>query len=93
MALGPEDESRLAELAERTRAQDPRFARGLGAGEPQPPAEYRVRRTGWRIALALTGCAVALFLFSVGAPGGGFLAALGAVLALVTIGDGFGNRT
>ncbi|MFD0598549.1 hypothetical protein ACFQZ4_44855 [Catellatospora coxensis] len=34
MALGPEDERRLAELAEQTRAADPHFALGLGAGDP-----------------------------------------------------------
>ncbi|WP_144123885.1 DUF3040 domain-containing protein [Catellatospora sichuanensis] len=90
MALGPEEESRLAELAERTRAEDPHFALGLGAGEPRPPAEYRRRRrSGLRIALGLTGFAVAVALFAAGAPGGGFVAALGAVLALATIGDGF----
>ncbi|WP_155373877.1 DUF3040 domain-containing protein [Catellatospora vulcania] len=90
MALGPEDERRLAELAERTRADDPQFALGLGAGEPRPPAEYRRgRRSGLRIALGLAGFALALGLFAAGAPGGGLIAALGAVLTLVTIGDGF----
>ncbi|GAB4050967.1 DUF3040 domain-containing protein [Catellatospora paridis] len=92
MALGPEEESRLAELAERTRAEDPHFALGLGAGEPRPPAEYRKRRrSGLRIALSLTGFALAVFLFATGAPGGGFLAALGAVLALAAVGDGFAD--
>lgn len=92
MALGPDDERRLAELAEHTRADDPPFALGLGAGDPTPPAEYRKRRhTGLRITLGLTGFALAVFLFAAGTPGGGFLAALGAVLALATIGDGFAN--
>ncbi|MEU7825592.1 DUF3040 domain-containing protein [Catellatospora sp. NPDC049133] len=90
MALGPEDERRLAELAEQTRAADPHFALGLGTGDPHPPAEYRrPRRTGLRVALALTGFALAVFLFATGTPGGGFLAAVGAVLALATVGDGF----
>ncbi|MFD0598548.1 hypothetical protein ACFQZ4_44850 [Catellatospora coxensis] len=44
--------------------------------------------------LALTGFALAVFLFATGAPGGGFLAAVGAVLALATVGDfaGSGDR-
>ncbi len=90
MELGPDEERRLAELEARTSAEDPWFALGLRAGEPYPPAEYR-RHRGHRLhlLLALAAGALAIGAFLAGSPCGGLVAALGAVLALATIRDGF----
>lgn len=88
--MGPDEERRLAELEARTTAEDPWFALGLRAGEPYPPSEYRRhRRHRLRLLLALAASAVAIAAFLAGSPCGGLIAALGAVLALVTIRDGF----
>ncbi|MEV4416400.1 DUF3040 domain-containing protein [Catellatospora sp. NPDC049609] len=87
MELDPEEQRRLSELEARTSAEDPWFALGLRAGEPLPPAEYRRERSGLRIGLSLVASAIAVGLFLAGVPCGGFAAALGAVLALVTAGD------
>ncbi|GAA1601621.1 hypothetical protein GCM10009679_01570 [Saccharothrix algeriensis] len=90
MELDPDDERRLAELEARTSAEDPWFALGLRAGEPCPPAEYRRhRKHRLRLLLALATSALAITAFLAGSPCGGMIAALGAVLALVTIRDGF----
>ncbi|WP_256107617.1 DUF3040 domain-containing protein [Streptomyces sp. ODS05-4] len=56
------NEDPLSRLAERTRHEDPRFARALAAGRPRRPREYRHGVT-WLLlaaALALFGTGVAL---------------------------------
>lgn len=89
MALGPYEQHRLDELASLTRAEDPDFAVGLSSGQPFPPAEYRRRFTRLRIAFAFAASGLAVAAFLAGMPGGGFMAALGALLALVTVREGF----
>ncbi|MFB7493696.1 DUF3040 domain-containing protein [Streptomyces sp. NPDC056161] len=55
------DEERLLDLAARLERDDPRFARGLGAGRPARPREYR--RTGAWWGLATGGAALAAGVF------------------------------
>ena len=69
------DDKRLGEIESRLHRDDPRFARGLGAGRPCRPREYRHTRA-WLllvVALAVLGAGSAL--------GHGLLIAAGLVLA------------
>ncbi|MFD4586406.1 DUF3040 domain-containing protein [Streptomyces sp. NPDC058423] len=70
----PGDET-LNDLDARMRLSDPRFARGLDAGHPGPPSEYR----HWP-ACALLAAALALLVAGLALPQGLMLAA-GLVLA------------
>ncbi|WP_329026385.1 DUF3040 domain-containing protein [Streptomyces sp. NBC_00690] len=65
----------LADLAHRTRSEDPRFARAMDRGEPCRPREYR-HRSAWLL------LAAASVLFGVGVViSDGLLIASGLVVA------------
>ncbi|MCP9211817.1 DUF3040 domain-containing protein [Streptomyces cucumeris] len=58
--MAPTGDTLLTDLAERTERSAPRFARGLGTGQPRRPREYR-RGPAW-ILLAVSLAMLALGL-------------------------------
>lgn len=56
------DDERLVDLAARLERDDPRFARGLGAGRPERPREYRRTGAWWGLATGGATLVAGVFL-------------------------------
>ncbi|MEU3986008.1 DUF3040 domain-containing protein [Streptomyces sp. NPDC026672] len=56
------DDDRLVDLEARVERDDPRFARGLGAGRPARPREYRRAGAWWGLAAGVAVLVAGVFL-------------------------------